>query len=349
MSFYLIQHITNTKATINLVTAFYSKLIEILNNKVINFWVNAKKNSVFYLIKSSDKNEIEHLYIKFPDFYPDKITLVNNHLVCAFLKSEQKLKKIRSIPFFKREKHAVFFVVKIPKHIFYNHLTDDELSHRKVTIKKIVSSCKGCVIASVKEDLIASFISYKKAISCAALIVDKLKDKVSLKIILHPCLYKNNNLFIRLIDNLISYSYFIKTTKQLVLFSDKKNYTENQENVHWLRMEEKTFLFSLIDLLSENYRNPKFSVSEISSLMMMCKTKLYKKSKIITGKSTNQLLKDFRLLKSIDLIMEGGLTINQISTDIGFSSNSYFSNCFKKKFGFSPKELLKKNSLKICI
>ncbi|MGG6231089.1 helix-turn-helix domain-containing protein [Tenacibaculum sp. SDUM215027] len=361
MSVYLIQHITNNNTAIDLVVTFYSKLQQIHLKKCINYWIDHKKNSVFYLIKAPNKNSIRKLYHTSINLHPYKITSVNNHLVYAFLKSEQQLKAIQSKSFYKPQKHSVIFLIKtFNKKIFLLNKTKalESLSLKKTIIQNLITSYKGYQIET-NEDIIASFHSIKEALNCTASILDKLNkrvDNISTKIILYPFLSNNKeNTFTQVIPKLTKLLYLVKKKEQLIVSSRMINMYPSLSNlksinatkkIYWLNLEKESFILSLIDILSKNYHKPKFKISDICALMMMSKTKLYRNCKDITGKSINQLLKEFRLLKSIDSITMSSSAISQISTDVGFNSSSYFSNCFKKKFGICPKELSKqKNSL----
>jgi AraC-like DNA-binding protein len=47
-------------------------------------------------------------------------------------------------------------------------------------------------------------------------------------------------------------------------------------------------------------------------------------------------LKDFRLEKAKGLMKKQHYNISQITFDSGFASPSYFTKCFKKKYGLLP-------------
>ncbi|WP_417799342.1 helix-turn-helix domain-containing protein [Tenacibaculum sp.] len=350
MSVYLIQHITNNNTAINLAISFYSKLQQILLKKCINCWIDHKKNSVFFLIKAPNKSSIQKLYYQSINLHPYKITSVNSHLVYAFLKSAQQLKAIQSKSFYEPQKYSVYFLAKIfnKKTLLVNKTrTCEALSFKKAIIQNLITSYKGYQIEA-NEEIIASFYSVKNALGCTASILDKLNkraDNSSTKIILYTHLNNGKeNTSIQITPKLTKLLYLIKKKEPLIVFSKTRNMPpllSGLKKTYWLTPEKESFILSFIDILSKNYQNPKFNVSSICTLMMMSKTKLYRNCKDITGKSISQLLKEFRLLKSIDSITMSSSAISQISTDVGFNSSSYFSNCFKKKFGICPKELSK--------
>ncbi len=59
-------------------------------------------------------------------------------------------------------------------------------------------------------------------------------------------------------------------------------------------------------------------------------------SKELFGCSIGQYINKLRLDKSIQLLIETNLTINEITVQIGFSSPTNFTNIFRKKTGLSP-------------
>ncbi|CAM1342145.1 helix-turn-helix domain-containing protein [Tenacibaculum aestuarii] len=358
MAVYLIQHITTNKTAIELAIAFYSKLQLTLFKKCINCWVDYKKNSVFYLIKAIDKKDIKKLYHKSINLQPYKISSVNSHLAYAFFKSEQQLKVIQSEFNYNFHEHSILFLAKaFNKKLLLcklkKHKAQETLLYKKTIIQNLIHSYGGSQIETKEKAFIASFPSLKKAFDCSVSIQKRLNKKIDcfpVKIILHPYDYnQENNSLHSTISKLNELLYFIKTKKQLIISSQIANsntyskYTDFKHNNVCFRLnpEAENFLLSLLSTISKNYQNPNFNIPNIASMMMMCKTKLYRNCKATTGKSINQIVKEFRLLKSIKSITVGTSDINQTSIEVGFNSSSYFSNCFKKKFGISPTTLQK--------
>jgi AraC-like DNA-binding protein len=77
-------------------------------------------------------------------------------------------------------------------------------------------------------------------------------------------------------------------------------------------------------------------MEEYCHAMTMSKSQLYRKTISLTGLSPNLLLKDFRLEKAKEALKKNRLPISQVTFDSGFTSPSYFTKCFKKKYGLLP-------------
>lgn len=67
-------------------------------------------------------------------------------------------------------------------------------------------------------------------------------------------------------------------------------------------------------------------------------------SKIIketSGKSVNEWIDDYVILEAKALLKSTNMTVQQISDELNFPSQSFFGKYFKRKVGFSPKEYSK--------
>lgn len=100
--------------------------------------------------------------------------------------------------------------------------------------------------------------------------------------------------------------------------------------------KDKDFYDSIEQILDENYSKPDFSVDKFAELAKVRRTVFYKKLKGITGLSPNELIKMKRLKKAAEMLIEGNLTVSEISYKVGFEDPFYFSKCFKTQFNCSP-------------
>jgi len=92
----------------------------------------------------------------------------------------------------------------------------------------------------------------------------------------------------------------------------------------------------LFSILEENWQDADFDITGYCDATAMSGSQLYRKTIALTGLPPNSLLKDFRLHKAKDLMRKRYYNIAQITFDSGFTSASYFTKCFKKKYGLLP-------------
>lgn len=91
----------------------------------------------------------------------------------------------------------------------------------------------------------------------------------------------------------------------------------------------------VIDYIDKNLERD-MSIKEISSSTNVSKSVLYKQFHDKFNCTVSEYIKRKRIEKSIKLIEKGGLSIEEISQSVGFSSASYFSKTFKAYMGNSP-------------
>jgi AraC-like DNA-binding protein len=121
------------------------------------------------------------------------------------------------------------------------------------------------------------------------------------------------------------------------------NISENR-NIRWLTLPEEKFLEMLINTLNDHWHEPQFSVADFCNTMSISKPQLYRKIKAATGMSPNTLLREYRLIRSLDLLRNEDRNITQTTFDTGFSSPSYFTKCFQRRFGLQPLAYLRARS-----
>lgn len=101
---------------------------------------------------------------------------------------------------------------------------------------------------------------------------------------------------------------------------------------------DEQFLQRAIQVVEDNLDNTALGVEKMSEEMGMSRTNLHRKIKAITGLATSEFIQDFRLRRASILIEKKADTILQIAYQVGFNDQSYFTKCFKKKFGKTPRD-----------
>lgn len=110
-------------------------------------------------------------------------------------------------------------------------------------------------------------------------------------------------------------------------------------------INDAAWLETLAQLILKNIENPGFSVEKLSELLAMSRPVLFRKCKNITGKSPQHYIKHIRLQKSLELLKQRKLNINEVAYACGFGDPKYFSTSFKKNYGKTPTQYLKEQPL----
>lgn len=331
--------------------------------KTMTYWIDEDKGSVFCLIEAPDKDSVIEMHEKAHGLIPNEIIQVNTDIVNAFLgrikdpenaiEQPETRVKIFSDPAFR-----VILVTKtLDARLLHHKLGKERMEELLLLYSTIVrdqSKNFGGREVYLKEDgFVVSFVSASQAMECALNIQRKLTNSaghIGLRLGLHAGLpvNKGDSLFGMTI-RFAQYLCCICKDNQVMTSSVVRNlYKDNdwsltvrQSDIRWLTSTEENFLETLIDTLDKHWPNPEFDIPDFCRVMSISKPQLYRKCIAVTGMSPNSLLREYRLLQSLNLLRHEDRNISQTTFDTGFSSPSYFTKCFQKRFGLQPLAYLK--------
>lgn len=112
-----------------------------------------------------------------------------------------------------------------------------------------------------------------------------------------------------------------------------------------LHHEDERLLNDIVGFIEKNIDDDALNPTSISDFIGMGKTSLYEKLKELTGKTPGEYIRMVRLDHASKLLKTTQLTVQEVMYKSGFSSKSYFYKEFAARFGSSPKEYRKANSL----
>ena len=138
------------------------------------------------------------------------------------------------------------------------------------------------------------------------------------------------------IDNIISNRKILRN--KFLEINKPIEIAETAENEH-----NVAFLSKALQIVEDHMIDTDFSITDFSREMGMSKSLLYTKFHAITGYSPNDFVKIIRMKKAVSLFKEGSFNINEVAVMTGFDEASYFTTCFKKIYGKSPKQFIKEN------
>ena len=105
---------------------------------------------------------------------------------------------------------------------------------------------------------------------------------------------------------------------------------------------DKDFVERFKSLIEEKMGDSGLNVEDLGKEMGLSRVQLYRKIKSLTNYSPNELLRIARLKKAASLLASSDMTVAEIGYEVGFSSPSYFTKCYKEQFGESPTDFLKR-------
>ena len=238
---------------------------------------------------------------------------------------------------------------------------------QKYLLKYILRSSSGeHTFESYEPQLNLSSLSpdtYEILVSCYTKDGSESQVVSLLKLTVSPPWYKStwfiSMLICLLIGTTASIGYWIyrKKTRQMkgdvgeflqtVLQSlDEPETMETETAKPSLSEADQAFLDKMDKLIQDNLSNDELSAKFLTDHLAMSRASFYNKVKALTGMGVNDYINRIRIERSVYLLTNTNLSINEISYEVGFSYPRYFSTSFKQVKGMTPTRFKEENKKK---
>jgi signal transduction histidine kinase/ligand-binding sensor domain-containing protein/DNA-binding response OmpR family regulator len=97
-----------------------------------------------------------------------------------------------------------------------------------------------------------------------------------------------------------------------------------------------------IKFINAHISDTEINIDKMCKAIGVSHSSLYRKIKVQTGLTLNELIRQVKLKRAAQLIKNKKMTIAEIMDETGFTNHSYFAKCFKKEYGLSPREWAEK-------
>lgn len=323
--------------------------------KCMTYWIDEQRENVFCLIEAPDKKAVEEMHSKAHGLIPHKIIEVSSTLVESFLgriydPPEAEVSDA-GLKVFSDSAYRILLVTKTTDPVLLQHQlgaakAGELLNRHNHVIRDNITKFGGREAEHNGTGFIISFGAASKAVSCALTINKELEeaDKQALGFAIginagEP-VENSNNMFgdtLQMAGHICSLSKnsrisLTSAVKELV----SKDLQGHHSDLQTLSPQDEELLKKLYLKLEEHWQDPAFDIENYCQEMAMSKSQLYRKTISLTGMSPNILVKEFRLEKAREMLKQKRYNIAQITFDSGFTSPSYFTKCFKKKYGLLP-------------
>lgn len=324
----------------------------------MTYWVDENRGRVFCLIDAPNEEAVREMHNHSHGLVPHEIIPVNGKVVEAFLgriadpetyfdPSEPGL-KIFNDPAFR-----VILAIKtkdagLLHHNLGKNRAKQLFSLYYETVREQVQQHEGSEVEINGDALIVSFTSVSLAVDCALAIQKALHvaaELIDLRMGLHAGLPvdQSKSIFGKTVQ-LAQYLCTLEGKNQIIMSSmvselykpDLRKNESLQDTIGKLSAYEEKSLVLFVDILGDNWQNSEFGIQDFCEKLSISKSQLYRKCKGVTGKSPNALLREYRLLKSLESLGKEGRNVSQTTFDTGFNSPSYFIKCFQRRFGLLP-------------
>jgi AraC-like DNA-binding protein len=324
--------------------------------KCMTYWMDEERGTIFCLIEAPDKDAVEGLHAKSHGLLPNKIMEVKSSLVESFLgriyDPEEAQISDDGLKVFNDPSFRILLVTITTDPVLLQNKLGTEKANELLAlhsniVRKNIRQFGGSEAEQGGSGFVVSFTSATKAVACALTIREEIKSAdisaIGFKIGINAGepVENSNKLFgdtIQLAANIcmITKDLQVAITSAVKELVYKDLFQNGGSHLVSLSPQDETLLTQLFSTLEKNWQDPDFDIDDYCKAMAMSKSQLYRKTISLTGLSPNILLKEFRLEKAKELMKKQRYSIAQITFDSGFTSASYFTKCFKSKYGLLP-------------
>ncbi len=323
--------------------------------KCMTYWIDESRGTIFCLIDAPDKETVEKLHGEAHGLIPNKIIEVRNDLVESFLgriyDPNDAVVTPDGLKVFHDPSLRIILVTKIIDPILLRQAlgtseANDLLRKHNHAVRKTLPGYNGREVEHPGIGFIISFTSAKDAVACATALqveMEQYAASLGFKIAINAGepVGNDDDLFGDTIK-LAKYLSSVATPSCIILSNAVKELVakdvlvDRDHSFFSVSPGDEILLVQLFDTLEAHWQAPDFNLDDYCQSMAMSKSQLYRKTIGLTGLSPNLLVKEFRLEKAREMMKKQFYNISQVTFDSGFTSPSYFTKCFKKKYGLLP-------------
>ena len=97
---------------------------------------------------------------------------------------------------------------------------------------------------------------------------------------------------------------------------------------------------AVLEAVRRNYENSEYSVDQLSRDVGVSRVHLNRRLQELMATSPSTLIREIRLRQAAYLLSSRGATVSEVAYKVGFSSQTYFSTSFRKRFDMTPTEFV---------
>ena len=138
-------------------------------------------------------------------------------------------------------------------------------------------------------------------------------------------------------DELVTRVYNLIHQRDILKEKYRKEFENNGilSDISISSMDQK-FLMKVKTIIESNMSDSDFSVETLAEMIALSRVQLHRKLKALLNQSASDFIRVTRLNRAAKLLKEKSANVSEIAYDVGFSSPSYFTECFRKQFGITP-------------
>lgn len=311
--------------------------------KFLQYWINEEAGLVFCLMEAPDKESCAAVHREAHGAMPCNIIELRGGDYARFM-GEENIKNQFDIV---EQPNGSFdagyrFIMSI------DHLSispDEKINH---AIDASIKKYGGRAVSNFEGREMIAFTNSVPAIECAIDIIRDGKKQIRIGISASEPVTDSKDFFgkgIQLSGYLCDIAEpghicISPLVKQLIASSAFRNF-KNKKSLKSLSADDEKLVTQLMRSLHQLAGKSQFSLDDLCKQLGMSRSGLYRKMTALTGLSANNFIQEFRLQKALRLFRNKQGNVTEVAFESGFSSTSYFTRSFQKRFGANPAQLLK--------
>jgi AraC-like DNA-binding protein len=359
MPIYMDRHDVPEKITAEDIAQLHQEDLKIqdqFNCRVLTYWFDEKRKNAFCLVEAPDSNAIHEMHNHAHGEVPNRIIEVDASIVESFLGriEDPEKEKNETLNIIREGAFRIIMVIAFKRSSPLQNADENftsSLKHFSNKITDTLNANDGKIVTQSSYHYLISFTSASNAVHAATGIQSLFKKdaehNAELKIGLSAGLpvTKQPSFFEDAIKLAGRICEIVKG--EIIISSQVKELYENENadalskaNIFSLTKADENFITQLMDYVDACWNDINLQVDDFSKPVHCSKSQLYRKLIALTGYSPNSFIKEYRLKQALKLLNNNAGNISEIAFETGFSSPSYFSKCFQKKYGCMPSQLL---------
>lgn len=102
--------------------------------------------------------------------------------------------------------------------------------------------------------------------------------------------------------------------------------------------KEDDFYNRFVTIIKKEYSDSSLSTDSLAQKLNLGGAQLTRKIKALTHFTPVEILRNYRLEQAKKLLINTDKNVNEITSEVGFSSSAYLTKCFREHFGQTPSE-----------
>ena len=368
MPIYMDRHDVSEMVTAENVAELHQKDLKIQDQfgcRGLTYWFDEKRKTAFCLIEAPDAKAIQKMHNQAHGQVPHSVIEVDARIVESFLgrigdpeKAQNTSLNIINDPAFR----TIMVIALKQLSLIQNDSArfKSSLHNYNDAVLNVLNIYSGKPVNQTENHFLVSFKSVSNAVHAAFDIQllfkdfrnDINSDKIVLKIGLSAgvpvtekkSIFEDTIKLAERMCKIINGEFIVSPAVKELYNSENLSPLSEGENIFFLTQADEKFLTDLMDYTESTWSNIDLKVDDFSKPVGRSKSQLYRKIIQLTGKSPNAFIKEYRLNEALILLNKNTGNVSEIAFETGFSSPSYFSKCFQKRYGHLPSDYLSAKS-----